>query len=222
MNITWHGLSCIRIQESRQGGEVSLVTDPYAPESGKKLSRSFSADIVTVSADLPRHAESAAVSGAGEGTTSFVITGPGEYEVKDMFVTGIPTYLDVDDGKEKGMNTMYRFNAGGLHLVHLGALKHPLDEKYMEDFHDVDVLLVPVGGGDVLTAKQAAEVVNQIEPRIIIPMHYKHDGLGEELDGVEAFVKALGLARPEPVAKFKISSKELPQEEMKLVLLELQ
>jgi len=219
MIITWHGFSCFRIQESRHGGEVSLVTDPFEPESGKKLPRNFSADVITISHDDARHNASALVAPAGEGA-AFVITGPGEYEVKDMFVTGISIYHEAVEGKEKGLNTIYRFNAGGLHMVHLGDLKHPMDEKYLEEIHDVDVLFVPIGGA--LTAKQAVALVSQIEPRIIIPMYYKSGDIGTDLEGPEAFIKAMGLGKPEIMSKFKITAKELPQGEMKLVILEPQ
>ncbi|MEY4723258.1 MAG: hypothetical protein RLZZ324_771 [Candidatus Parcubacteria bacterium] len=224
MIITWHGFSCFKIQETRQSGEVTLVTDPFETEGAAKLPRNLAADIVTVSHDGKRHNAVDAVSGIGDGEKNgpFVITGPGEYEVKDMFVTGVPTFHETVDDKEKGTVTMYRINVGELHMVHLGALKHPLDEKFMEDFHDVDVLFVPVGGEDVLTAKQAAAVVQQIEPRIIIPMHYKNGDVGADLATVEAFVKALGLPKPEVLPKLKLSKKDLPQDEMRLVLLDPQ
>jgi L-ascorbate metabolism protein UlaG (beta-lactamase superfamily) len=222
MIITWHGFSCFRIQESRHGGDVSLVTDPFSPEDGKKLPRNMAADVVVVSHDHERHSNVEAVAGTAADTQPFVITGPGEYEVKDMFVTGIPTYHDMVEGKEKGMNTMYRITSGGLHLVFLGDLKHALEEKHLEEFHQVDVLFIPVGGGDVLTAKQAADVVAQLEPRVIVPMHYKSGDIGSKFDGVEPFLKAMGLGKPDVLPKLKITSKELPQDETKIVLLELQ
>ncbi len=207
MNVTWHGFSCFRISESRTGGEVALVTDPYAPESGMKLSRSFAADIVAVSHDDSRHDNAAAVGG-----DPFVITGPGEYEVKDIFVTGIPT----------DRNTIYYITVGDIHIVHLGALGRALEERDLEQLHNVDILFVPVGGGDVLAAKQAAEVVGQLEPRVIIPMHYKTPGMDAKLDGVEPFLKIMGLGKPEALPKLKIAAKDLPQEEMKIIVFEPQ
>lgn len=222
MNVIWHGFSCFKIQEQRQGGEATLVTDPFSSEDGKKLPRSLAADVVTVSHDHSRHNNVGAVSAAAGGGGPFVIDGPGEYEVKDVFVTGISTFHDLADGKEKGANTMFYLTIGDLHLVHLGDLKHALDERHMEEFHNIDVLFVPVGGGDVLNAKQAAEVVGQLEPRIIIPMHYKTAGYGAKSDGVDAFLKAMGAGKPEVQTKLKLSSKELPQEEMKIILLEPQ
>ncbi len=215
MVITWHGFSCFKLQDQARDHEVALLTDPYEPEDGKKLSRALAADIVTVSHDHPRHNNVAAVGGE-----PFVITGPGEYEVKDVFVTGVATYHDLVDGKEKGNNTLYYITAGDLHMLHLGDLKHPLEEKHIEDLHNIDVLFVPVGGGDVLNAKQAVEVIGQIEPRIIIPMHYRVAGYGAKLDTVDAFLKAMGAGKVEPLPKLKIAAKELPQEEMKVVLLE--
>lgn len=217
MNVIWHGFSCFKIQEQGQGKEVTVVTDPFSPEDGKKLSRALTADVVTVSHDHERHNNVMAVGGE-----PFVIDGPGEFEVKDVFVTGVPTYHDMVDGKEKGTSTMYYITVGDVHIVHLGDLKHPLEEKHMEEFHNIDILFVPVGGGDVLNAKQAAEVVSQLEPRIIIPMHYKTGGFGAKFDGVEPFLKAMGMTKPEVLPKLKLSSKELPQEETKIILLEPQ
>lgn len=218
MNITWHGYSCFRIQEQGRDRDVTLVTDPYAPEGGKKLPRGFAADIVTVSHDHPRHNFIEAVGGE-----PFVIDGPGEYEIKEMYVSGVSTFHDQVEGKEKGKNVIYYISIDGLHLLHLGDLNHPLEEKHMEEMHEIDVLFLPVGGGgDVLTAKQAAEVVGQIEPRIIIPMHYKTSGFCPKCDPIDSFIKATGLAKPEPIAKFKFSDKDMPQEETRVVILEPQ
>lgn len=215
MIITWHGFSCFKIQEQARDHEVTVLTDPFSPEDGKRLPRNLTADIVTVSHDHPRHNNVAAVGG-----TPFLVTGPGEFEVKEAFVTGVPTYHDLVEGKEKGRNTMYFINIGGLHLLHLGDLKHALEEKHFEDLHDIDVLFLPVGGHDVLNAKQALELAGQLEPRVIIPMHYRTAGYGSKCDAVDPFLKAIGVGKIEPQPKFKISDKELPQDEMKVILLE--
>jgi L-ascorbate metabolism protein UlaG (beta-lactamase superfamily) len=217
MNIIWHGLSCFSLKEQGRDREVTLVTDPFSPEDGRKLPRNLAADIVTVSHDHPRHNNIAAVGG-----DPFVIAGPGEYEVKDAFVTGVGTFHDLVEGKEKGVNTIFYVNIDGLHILHLGDLKHPLEEKHMGDLHEIDVLFVPVGGGDVLNAKQAAEVVSQIEPRVIIPMHYRMNGFATKSDSVDAFLKAMGAGKIEPVAKIKITDKDLPQEETRIIVFEPQ
>ncbi|MEK9151871.1 MAG: MBL fold metallo-hydrolase [Patescibacteria group bacterium] len=215
MIITWHGYSCFKIQEKTRDAEVTLLTDPFESDGDLKLPRSLAADIVTVSHDHAHHNNLGAVSGE-----PFVIDGPGEYEVKGMFVTGVSTFHDMVEGKEKGLNTMYYITAGGIHAVHLGDLKHPLEDRHMEEFHNIDILFVPVGGGDVLNAKQAVEIVGQLEPRIIIPMHYRTPGM-KDLDGVDAFFKAMGVSKPEPLPKFKITDKDLPQEKTQIVLLDL-
>jgi len=213
MQITWHGLSCFKITETRTGGEVVIVTDPFENEGSLKLPRNLTADVVVTSHDHPRHRNLEGVAG-----DPFIIDGPGEFEVKDAFVTGVSTYHDMVEGKEKGRNTMFYITLNDLHLVFLGDLKHPLEEKHLADFHDIDVLFVPVGGGDVLDAKQAAEIVSQLEPRVIIPMHYG-DGAAA---GVEAFLKAMAVSKPEVLPKFKLSAKDLPQGETKIVLLDPQ
>lgn len=217
MQITWHGFSCFRITETLQGHEVSIVIDPFEPQDGMKLPRNLAADVVITSHDHSLHNNVAGVAG-----TPFVIDGPGEYEVKDAFITGVPTYHDLVEGKEKGMNTMYYVTLGDIHIVHLGDLKHPLEERHMEEFHQVDVLFVPVGGDSVLNAKQAAEVVAQLEPRIIVPMHYRVGSAGGKSDTADAFLKVMAAGKVEPLPKLKISAKDLPQEETKVVILEPQ
>jgi L-ascorbate metabolism protein UlaG (beta-lactamase superfamily) len=217
MIITWYGFSCFKIQEQARDHEVSVLTDPFSPEDGKKLSRSLAADIVTVSHEHPRHDNVAAVGGE-----PFVVTGPGEYEVKEVFINGVATFHDLVDGKEKGLNTLYFINLGGLHLLHLGDLKHPLEEKHFEDLHDIDVLFLPIGGQDVLSAKQAVELVGQIEPRIIIPMHYKTAGFCGKCDPADPFLKAMSLGKIEALPRLKISEKDMPQEETKVIILEPQ
>lgn len=217
MNIVWHGYSCFRITENLHGAEVSVVVDPYSSDTAKKLPRNLAADLVVVSHDHPHHNNVAAVGGE-----PFVVDGPGEYEVKEIMVTGIPTYHDLVGGEEQGVNTMYYFLVGDLHVVHLGDLKHKLEERHMTEFHNIDVLLVPVGGHDVLDAKTAVEVIGQLEPRVIIPMHYRTEGFEDAGDGVDAFLKAMGAVRPEPLSKLKIAAKDLPQDEMRIVLLDPQ
>lgn len=222
MQITWHGFSCFRITENINGHEVSVVIDPFEPQDGAKLPRNLAADVVVSSHNHDRHNNIAAVAGTEAGKEPFIISGPGEFECKDAFVTGIATYHDEAEGKQKGMNTMFYVTIGDLHIVHLGDLKHALEEKHLAEFHSVDVLFVPVGGGDVLTGKQAAEVVAQLEPRIIIPMHYKSGSVGGSLETVDAFLKAMGGGKPESLPKLKMSSKDLPQEDARVVILDPQ
>ncbi|OIO52536.1 MAG: hypothetical protein AUJ19_01040 [Parcubacteria group bacterium CG1_02_58_44] len=215
MIITWLGYSCFKIEIQNRDSKVSVVTDPFSAEGKVRLPRSLTAEIVTVSHDSPRHNAVSEVDGK-----PFVVSGPGEYEVKDVSVIGMPTFYEELDGKRSGVNTVYCLTAENLHLVHLGDLKHLLDDADLKDLSDIDILFVPVGGGDGLDAKRAAEVVVQIEPRVVIPMNYLSGKLGEGLQGVEPFLKAMGVSEPETVSKLKIVERDLPQEETRVIVIE--
>jgi len=218
MNITWYGYSCFKMEFGTRGGtKVSLVTDPFAKEGRNGLPRTLSADIVTVSHDHERHNNIKEVSGE-----PFVIDGPGEYEVKDIMVTGIKACHDNQQCEVRGSNTLFYIVADGIHLAHLGDLDHKLEESQMADVHNIDILFVPIGGGDVLDAKQAVEVISQFEPRIIIPMHYQTERWGKGMDGLQPFLKAMGVATPETVSRLKVTARDLPQEETKVVVIEPQ
>lgn len=215
MHITWHGNSCFKIQETLNGHDVTIAIDPYSDEGGVKAPR-FNADVVLSSHDHPRHNSVDSIGG-----DPFIITGPGEYEIKDVMITGVPTYHDEVGGKKEGTNTMFFLTIDGVHLAHLGDLKHELEGKHFEEPLPIDVLFVPVGGKNTLSAKQAAAIVGQLDPRIVIPMHYKSGKLGADLDSADAFFKALGVT-PEKMPKLKVSAKTLPQEETQFIQLEPQ
>lgn len=217
MNITWYGLSCFHIQDKTRDAEVSLVIDPYAPEAGKKLPRSLSADIVLVSRDNSRHNYVSAVGGQ-----PFVIDTPGEFEVKGVTVTGVSTYNESEDGKEKGNKNLFYVNINGVHMLFLGDLQHQLEDKHFKDMHAIDVLFLPVGGQDVLTPKQAVDLVGQLEPRVIVPMHYRTPKLAPKSEPVSVFLKEIGAEAEPPLAKLKLAKKDLPQEEMKIIVLDPQ
>jgi L-ascorbate metabolism protein UlaG (beta-lactamase superfamily) len=144
---------------------------------------------------------------------------PGEYEVKDIFINGIGSYHDKKEGANEGKSTIFRFDIGGVNVVHLGDLGVMLSNQQIDKLGDVDVLLVPVGGKKTLDAKEAAELVRILEPRIVIPMHYKIEGMEGDLDGLERFKKEMG-DKSEVLPKLKISKKDLPQEDTKLIILE--
>ncbi len=213
MIITWLGHACFKIQDS----EVAIVTDPYDQSIGFKLPR-LTADIVTVSHNHYDHNNVAAVRGTiGE---PFVISNPGEYEIKDVFVYGIPLWHDKNEGKERGPNTVYRIEIEGISVVHLGDLGHILTEEQTSTLNGVDILLIPVGGKYTIGAREAVEIINEIEPRIVIPMHYKIPGLKLDIDSVDKFLKEIGMGMVEKLPKLKISKKDLPHEELRIILLE--
>lgn len=214
MTITWLGQSCFKIQDK----DVTLVTDPYGKETGFKLPR-LTADIVTVSHDHDDHNNIEGVKGQTE-ENLFTITRPGEYEVKGVFVYGIPLWHDKSEGEERGENVAYRIEMDNISVAHLGDLGHNLTEEQVAELDGVDILLVPVGGKWTIGAHEAAEIINKIEPRIVIPMHYKIPGLKIDLEPVDKFLKEMGATKAEKMPKLKIAKKDLPQEETKVILLE--
>lgn len=214
IEIQWLGHACFRIRLK----EGILITDPYGPEVGLNLGRP-TAHIVTVSHDEPDHNNVAAVRGLR--SEPFVISGPGEYEVGGIFVFGIRTYRDAHRGRYRGKNTVYLIESSEGTLCHLGDLGHPLGDEELGEIGNVGVLMVPVGGKHSLNAVQAAEVVGQIEPRIVIPMHYHTPGNRLRLDGIEPFFRAMGAKPVEPIEVLRIGAGEMPgaEEETRLVVL---
>ena len=210
MTITWFGHSCFRL-EAKEG---SILIDPFDKSVGLKQPR-IKDDVVLVS---HQHHDHNAIEDANE--DAFIIQNPGEYENHGIAIRGIQTFHDNKEGTERGLNTVYVLKAEDLNICHLGDLGHVLTDKQVEDIGDIDILMIPVGGTYTIDAKTAVEVINQIEPKIVIPMHYKISGSSSPLDGPEKFVKELGLT-PEKVEKYKIQKKLLPTEEIKLVMFEI-
>ncbi len=214
MTISYLGQSCFKLQDKLGPEGVTLVTDPFGKELGFKVPN-FEADIVTVSHQHLDHNNSGALRG-----NPFVIDTPGEYDIKNVMVQGVETFHDAKGGAERGKNIVYRIEMDDLTIVHLGDLGHILTDEQLEQLDDVDILFIPVGGKVTLDAKMAVEVIGQLEPRIIIPMHFKFPGSKFELEPVEKFIKELGV-QPRKEEKLKIAKKDLPQEGMELVILEI-
>jgi L-ascorbate metabolism protein UlaG (beta-lactamase superfamily) len=209
MQITWYGHSCFRLR----GRSGTVVADPYGPDIGYKLPR-IRADIVTVSHDHPDHANVKALRGKPT-----IISGPGEYEIKGIFVIGIPAYSR-GTAKTPGIqNTVYLLNLEGVTVCHLGDLRRVPTQSQVEELGDVDVLLIPVGDGTTLGAAKASEVISLLEPRIVIPMHYKTELLrGLELAPVDQFLKEMGVKESAPQDELKITKGGLPSETQVVVM----
>ncbi len=217
MNISWLGQSCFRISEKIDGKEVLVVTDPYSKETGL-FPPKLKADIVTISHHHFDHDNLEKVSGNLEDNYSVFDT-PGEFETKKVFFTGIASFHDGKEGAERGTNTIFKMEFGDISVAHLGDLGHKLTEKQIAELGEVDILLIPVGGKYTLSAADAAEVVRDIEPRMVIPMHYKIDDLKIDINDEKLFLKEMG-NKFEKLPKLKISRKELPEDTIKLVVLE--
>jgi len=207
MEITWYGLSCFRITER---GMSTIVTDPYDPVVTGLDEIKLKADIVTISHDVPGHANLKAVK-----EQKWVITGPGEYEIGGVFLNA----LRVGDREKNGNNIVCVYDYEGLTVAHLGDIQDVPKRKELEAMGSVDILLVPVGGGKGLAAGKAAEVVNLIEPKIVIPMHFKTDDLKTELTELDVFLKQMGSGKePEVLDSLKVKSKDLPEDTTLMVL----
>jgi L-ascorbate metabolism protein UlaG (beta-lactamase superfamily) len=215
MIITWLGQSAFKLQDKISSDGITVVTDPYGKETGLKMP-GFEADIVTISHNHADHNNVEALRG-----NPFVIDCAGEYDTKGILIEGIDSYHDEEEGKLRGGNIIYRIEIDDISIVHLGDLGHVLTNEQLEKLVGTDILMVPVGGKFTLDAKKAVEVISQIEPRIVIPMHYKVDGLAyEDFDSIEKFIKEIGI-EPSREEKLKISKKDLPSEEMELVILSM-
>ena len=209
MYITWHGQACFKIQ----GKEAIIITDPYENKIGLNMPR-LNGTIVTVSHDHYDHNNITAISG-----DPFVISTPGEYEVKGVFIQGLTSWHDDKEGADRGKNTIFIFETEEIKIAHLGDLGTTLSDQQLEKLEGVDILLIPVGGTYTIDGKQAATVVSQIEPRIVIPMHYKITGLNIKLQGAEPFCNEMGVKKNSIEDKLKITKKDLPAEETKVILL---
>lgn len=212
MNISYFGHSCFKIEEKIDNENVVIITDPFSKEVGLKVP-SLEADIVSISHNHYDHNNASALRGS-----PFVVDSAGEFDVKGVIIEGLYSYHDGHQGTELGSNIIFRFDVSNLSLVHLGDLGEVLNNKQLEKIGGVDILFIPVGGKYTLDAKKAVEVISQIEPRIVIPMHYQTPALNiKDIDPVDKFVKELGLS-PEYEEKLKITKKDLPSEDTRLVI----
>jgi L-ascorbate metabolism protein UlaG (beta-lactamase superfamily) len=209
MQITWYGHSCFRLR-SRKG---TVITDPYRKGIGYNLPR-LRADIVTVSHDHPDHDNVKAVKGKPK-----IISNPGEYEIKGIFVIGISTFHDGRRGRLRGRNTVYLFDFEGVTICHLGDLGHVPTEAQVEDLSDIDVLLIPVGGVTTIGAAKASEVISLLEPKIVIPMHYGTEALQEvKLQPVAQFLKEMGIKKTVPQDSLKVTKGGLPSDTQVIIM----
>lgn len=210
MNVTWFGQSCFRV-EAKEG---SILIDLFSKDIGLRPPK-IKDNLVLITHGHYDHNNL-----DGLNPEAFVIKNPGEYEKQGIAVHGILSYHDKSEGKERGTNTIYIIKAEDMTICHLGDLgQEKLTDEQVEQIGDVDILMIPVGGTYTTNFKEAVGVISQIEPKIVMPMHYKIPDLKVDIDGVDKFVKELGLSA-EKMDKLKMAKKNLPTEEMKLILLE--
>lgn len=216
MDISYLGHSCFKLR----GKTGTVVTDPFDPKIGLAPIKT-SADVVTVSHHHFDHDFISAVSGTARKEKPFIIDLPGEYELMEISVFAFSTFHDDQQGKLRGVNNIMAIHLDGINVVHLGDLGHTLSDKLIDDLGKIDVLIVPVGGVYTIGPKQASQIVEAVEPSIVIPMHYQLPSLDEqfkELSSVEVFLKEMGKEGIEPKDKLTVSPGSLP-EEMEIVVL---
>lgn len=216
MNIQYYGDFCFKISTKPAGRateDVIIWTDPLQKGSGLR-SPQGQVDLVFLSHGKKEEAQSALKDEV------IIFDVPGEYAAKGVSAMGFPSYRDAEGGKERGQNTVFTFESEDIHVCYLGALGHDITPELLEKLNGVDILFIPVGGADTLSAKAAAELVRKIEPSIVIPMHYKIDGLTLPLETEKAFCNAMGNCPREALPKLNIKKKDLEGRPMEVVLLE--
>ena len=207
MEITWYGHSCFRLTERNF---ATLVTDPFDSKAIGYEPLKLKAEIVTVSHAAPGHNNVDAVKGV-----THTITGPGEFEIGGVFITGVQTDGSASAKKKNSngaRNTLYVFDYDGITVAHLGDLQQVPTQAEIEALGTVNVALVPVGGGGGLNAAKAAEVVSLLEPNIVIPMHYATPDVKVSLDSLNKFLKEMGLGKVEAQPSLKVTRTGLPAE----------
>lgn len=215
--ITWAGQSCFQISVTvSKDNSSDIVIDPFEEKIGLKMPN-INADLLLVSHQHYDHNNAKGVKGS-----PFIIENPGEYEKSGVFVQGIDSFHDDVEGKERGKNTIYVIEAEDMRFCHLGDFgQKQLTDEQLDKIGHVDILMIPVGGTYTISSHEAVKVIGQIEPKIVIPMHYQLPKLKVELNSVDAFLKAMGKKDTPPQDKLTIKASLLPKEgETQIVLLQ--
>ena len=212
MEITYVGQSCFKIKTK----ETTIVIYPYNPTyTGIKLPK-LESDILLISHSHEDHNYVEGVSGF-----SHMINSAGESEISGIFITSINTFHDEERGATRGKNLIFSIEFEDMALLHLGDLGHELSDNVIEKLPSIDILLIPVGGEYTINSKVASKIISSLEPKLVIPMHYKHNQakeISEKLSTVDAFLDEMG-GEVEKVDKLKVSKRDLPEDTKVLVLL---
>ena len=208
MDLSWLGHACFRLR----GRDVTILTDPYDADGWGYAPLATSANVVTISNDHPHHAGLSGVEGHPK-----VFRGPGEYETGGVLIWGVRTSRPADGALQgsPARNTAFIIQIEDLTVCHLGDLAAaPLSSEELTHIKDADVLLVPVGGNCTINATQAAAIVAQVEPKLVVPMHYATDETRGRLalDEVDRFCKELGATEVAPRSRLSITPTSLPSE----------
>lgn len=205
MIIKYFGQSCIQIKTKNS----IIIIDPYSNEIGLNLP-SLKADIVLITHQHHDHNNATAIKPREGKEKVAIFSGAGEFEYEGVLISGIPAW---HDNEQKEKNFMYSIYTDGIHLAHLGDLgQKSLYDDQLDHLNNVDILFVPVGGKFTINGETAFEITNQIEPKIVIPIHYKVEGLNIDLETADKFLKFEGKS-PKQIEELKIEKESLPKEE---------
>ena len=201
VDLTWLGHACFRMR----GREGIVLADPPDPKSGHAISKT-EALIVTISHDHAGHSSLRSVGGE-----PVVLRGPGEYEVREVLVTGVGTFHDDAKGAARGRNTVFTIRLDDLVICHLGDLGHELPAADLERLGDIDIVLVPISGAEVnLAAAKAAEIIHQLEPKVVVPMSYDPEAKRKDTP-YDRLLHELGVKELTPVPKLSVTRSSLPE-----------
>jgi L-ascorbate metabolism protein UlaG (beta-lactamase superfamily) len=214
MEIIWHGQSFFEIKSKDLG--VNIAIDPFDEKIGLKVPK-IEADILLISHGHDDHSNKRAIKG-----NPFIVEDPGEYEIHDIYIKTIASFHDQSQGKERGLNNIYVFQCEDVTICHLGDFgQKELSDEQLEAIGDVDILMVPVGGVYTVDAKGASKIISQIEPRLVIPMHYQVPKLKLKLNPLDSFLKEMGFSLEQTEKKLKIKKSNLSSEKTNLAVLEV-
>ncbi len=219
MNISYYGHSCFKIITKpfgRATEEVIIFTDPFDKSIGLRPPQGH-ADIVFVSHNHYDHNNVSVLK-----DNPVVIDLPGEYSVKGINAIGLPSFHDNQGGKQRGINTIFVIEAEDLRLCHLGDLGCDLDSKQFEEIDGIDILFVPVGGKYTLNGNKAENIIKKIEPKIVIPMHYKIKGLSLDITDEKKFCAEIGNCPSQKVSKLTFKKKDVEGKNMEVVLMNIE
>jgi hypothetical protein len=215
MDIFWHGQFCFEIKTPSASAKEkrTIVVDPVSKESGLKAF-SGEADVLLLTCLEQKDNGISQIKG-----NPFVIEGPGEYEIKNIHIKGLAGFSEKADKKEPEKITIYKVETDGITFCHLGGFgQQELSPEQLEAINEVDILMLPIGGGRTIDGAAAQKIINQVEPKIVIPMYFHLPQLKEKIEPIDGFLKTIGREKIEPEPNFKARKDKLPLETKIVVL----
>ncbi len=213
MFIKWYGQTCFRISSQKnKNGIIDMLVDPFGKESGGLHPPKIKSDILLLNGASGDKKKRITIPVEN----NFLVTGAGEYDIKGINIQGISSKTKV----QGETNIIYIIQSEGIKICHLGEIGEELSSEQIETIGDIDILMIPIGGGNAYNAKEAMRAMSQIEPRITIPMYYRIQGLTMKLDSLSEFLKSLGIESLQPIAKLSVKEKDINKDEAKIITLE--